>query len=246
MSALEIKSVSKSFGSKPILEDVHLKVSNGKSHVLLGSSGSGKSTLLKIILGLTAADSGTLAITGEDLDLTQRGARQHRFGYVPQDGGLFPHLTAQENVSLVAETLGWSRKKIRARIEELSDIVSLNAELLEQYPHELSGGQKQRVAVMRAVFLDPPIILLDEPFGALDPIVRADVQSRLREIFRRLQKTVLFITHDLSEAAYLGDEVTLLKDGRVLQTGTLDDLIERPTDPYVTQFINAQRSWETT
>lgn len=246
MSTLEIRSVSKTFGAKSVLDDVSLKVSDGKSHVLLGSSGSGKSTLLKVVLGLTKADQGILSIGGEDLDLTKHASWLHRLGYVPQDGGLFPHLTGEDNVTLVAETLGWRKKKIRSRLQELAEIVSLETDILERYPHELSGGQKQRLAIMRAVFLDPQIILLDEPLGALDPIVRADVQSRLREIFQRLKKTVLLVTHDLSEAAYLGDEVTLLKNGRVLQSGRLRDFVDRPSDPYVTQFINAQRSWETT
>lgn len=246
MSALEIKSVSLSFGSKNVLDSVSLKVTDGLSHVLLGSSGSGKSTLIKIILGLVKADRGSVSIAGETLDFTTRSTWLHRLGYVPQDGGLFPHLTAEKNVTLVAETLKWPKDKIHARVLELAEIVSLNADQLARFPWELSGGQKQRLAIMRAVFLDPQIILLDEPLGALDPIVRSDVQSRLREIFRRLQKTVLLVTHDLSEAAYLGDEVTLLKDGRVLQTGKLSDLVNTPADPYVSQFINAQRPWEMT
>ena len=186
-----------------------------------------------------------MTVAGENLDFATRETWLHRLGYVPQDGGLFPHLTAGRNVTLVAETLKWPKAKIQNRVRELMEIVSLSEDHLARYPRQLSGGQKQRLAIMRAVFLDPQIILLDEPLAALDPIVRSDVQGRLREIFRRLQKTVLLVTHDLSEAAYLGDEVTLLKDGRVLQTGPLKELIHQPADPYVTQFINAQRSWET-
>jgi osmoprotectant transport system ATP-binding protein len=127
---------------------------------------------------------------------------------------------------------------------ELSEIFSISEDELRRFPHELSGGQRQRIAVMRAVFLNPTMILLDEPFGALDPIVRADVQTRLRDIFRKLQKTVLLVTHDIAEAVFLCDECTLLKDGRVLQSGRMEDFVSRPTDPYVTQFIGAQRSWE--
>lgn len=249
---LVISSISKSFGNSkdvpPVLSSIDLSVRAGKSHILLGSSGSGKSTLLKIAMGLINPDSGTVSLSGETLNFKSaksRAAWLHRLGYVPQDGGLFPHLTARRNVSLVAETLGWSKQKIESRLFELIELFSLETETLARFPHELSGGQRQRFAVMRAVFLDPAVILLDEPLGALDPIVRADVQLKLREIFQRLGKTVLLVTHDISEAVYLGDEVTLLKDGHVLQSGRMEDFVRAPKDPYVTQFIGAQRSWET-
>ena len=198
-------------------------------------------------MGLIAPDSGSVSLSGETLDFRNsksRAAWLHRIGYVPQDGGLFPHLTAGNNVALVAETLGWKREKLRTRLEELCDIFSLESEQLRRYPHELSGGQRQRFAVMRAVFLDPAVILLDEPLGALDPLVRADVQEKLRDIFQRLKKTVLLVTHDIAEAVFLGDEVTLLKDGHVLQSGRMEDFVRSPKNEYVTQFISAQRSWE--
>lgn len=244
---LVIKSVSKSFDSKRVLSSISVSIVQGKCHVFLGSSGSGKSTLLKIIMGLLRADSGTIELGGETFgfgDPRTRATWLRRIGYVPQNGGLFPHLTARKNVSLVAETLGWKKTKISSRIDKLIEIFSLDEDLLSRFPHELSGGQKQRIAVMRAVFLNPSVVLLDEPFGALDPIVRADVQHRLREIFQRLKKTVILVTHDISEAVFFGDGVTLLKDGCVLQSGRMEELVRAPSDPYVTQFISAQRSWE--
>lgn len=240
----EIQSVSKSFNSTTILNDISIRVPMGVSHVLLGSSGSGKSTLLKAALGIVPSDAGHFFLSGEALDFKVRSQWLHKLGYVPQDGGLFPHLTAKQNIILVAQTLKWEHRRIAQRLDEVQEIVALEPELLLRFPRELSGGQKQRVALMRAIFLDPAAILLDEPLGALDPIVRSEVQSRLKEVFQRLKKAVVLVTHDISEAVFLGDQISLLKDGRILQSGTFTELLKNPSDPYVSQFINAQRSWE--
>ncbi len=244
MSGLEIDSVSKSFDGQTVLQNISLKIVAGSTHVLLGSSGSGKSTLLKIILGMTSADSGTLSLGGRPLAFSERTKWLHQIGYVPQEGRLFPHLTGEENVTLVAQTMNWDPTRRQKRIKELIDLVSLDPELLTRYPHQMSGGQRQRLAIMRALFLDPQLILLDEPLAALDPIVRADIQYRLREIFTHLRNTVLLVTHDISEAVYLGDDITMLRAGRVLQTGKIATFVSSPANPYVTQFLNAQRSWE--
>jgi osmoprotectant transport system ATP-binding protein len=163
-------------------------------------------------------------------------------GYVVQDGGLFPHLTAAGNVSLLARHLGWTRDRIRARLTELGALARLHADALRRYPAELSGGQRQRVGLMRALMLDPVVLLLDEPLGALDPITRADLQADLRAIFRALKKTVVMVTHDLAEAAYFGDEVVLLEQGHIVQRGSMHDLIGRPATPYVERFVQAQRA----
>lgn len=240
----EIRAVSKSFESSKILDDISLTVSMGVTHVLLGSSGSGKSTLLKAALGIVPPESGDFYLCGQHLAYNTRSLWLHKLGYVPQDGGLFPHLTARQNVVLVAQTLKWTASKVEARLQEVVEIVALESELLDRYPRELSGGQKQRIAVMRAIFLDPNVILLDEPLGALDPIVRSEVQTRLKSVFQRLKKAVVLVTHDISEAVFLGDQISLLKDGRILQSGSFQSLLKNPTDPYVSQFINAQRSWE--
>jgi osmoprotectant transport system ATP-binding protein len=161
-----------------------------------------------------------------------------------QDGGLFPHLTAQGNVHLMARHLRWPAERIRARVAELAELVRLPESALGRAPHELSGGQRQRVALMRALMLDPELLFLDEPLGALDPLVRADLQDDLAAIFRRLGKSVVLVTHDLAEAAFFGHVLVLLQDGRVVQRGALADLVERPASPFVVRFIQAQRRFD--
>lgn len=164
-----------------------------------------------------------------------------RTGYVIQDGGLFPHLTARGNVTLLARHLGWPAARIAARVTELADLSRFPADGLDRFPRQLSGGQRQRVGLMRALMLDPDALLLDEPLGALDPLVRADLQTDLRDIFRGLGKTVVLVTHDLGEAAHFADRVVLLKDGQLVQEGTPADLWHRPAEPFVTRFVQAQR-----
>jgi osmoprotectant transport system ATP-binding protein len=162
-------------------------------------------------------------------------------GYVIQDGGLFPHLTAEENAVIVARQNGWTPARARERLDALIALVGLSKEHLDRYPIELSGGERQRVGLMRALMLDPPILLFDEPLAALDPIIRVRLQEDLRRIFRELKKTVLFVTHDLAEAAFVADEIVLLHDGEVVQKGPLDELVKRPKDAFVTEFLRAQR-----
>jgi osmoprotectant transport system ATP-binding protein len=164
-----------------------------------------------------------------------------RTGYVIQDGGLFPHLSARENVTLVAERLGWDASRISARVDELFDLAGLSADLASRYPAELSGGQRQRVGIMRALILDPDLLLMDEPLGALDPILRARLQRDLKSLFLRLKKTVLLVTHDMNEAAFLADTIAILRQGQVVQQGSFEDLAARPADDFVAEFIAAQR-----
>jgi osmoprotectant transport system ATP-binding protein len=216
-------------------------VPKGATHALIGSSGSGKTTLLRITLGLIPFDKGYVKINDQALSSFKPAEWADRIGYVPQDGGLFPHLSARNNVALTPKLRGWKRPKIDARIEELRKLVELDPGVLEQFPHELSGGQRQRVAIMRAAMMDPDVMLLDEPMAALDPLIRRSLQQELKSIFQRLGKTVLLVTHDLGEAVYLADGITLLYEGRVMQTGTFKDLSTAPSDPFVTSFINAQR-----
>ena len=163
-------------------------------------------------------------------------------GYVIQEGGLFPHLTAQENVSLVARHIGWNRDRIRNRIGELCELTKFPVDALDRFPAQISGGQKQRVSLMRALMLDPDILLLDEPLGALDPLIRFELQTDLKEVFQILGKTVVMVTHDIGEAGFFEDTIILLRDGRIMQQGTLSDLVKKPADPFVTLFIKAQRS----
>lgn len=239
---LSADRIVKSYGNQLALDSVSLTVPEGQIHVLLGSSGSGKSTLLRMILGLERADSGCIRIGDQALDSSNPAAWARMVGYMPQDGVLFPHLTAAQNITLVARTLGRPKDFLSGRIEELSKTVALDPALLSLYPRELSGGQRQRAAIMRAAFLNPRVMLLDEPMGALDPLIRFDLQHELKEIFRKLGKTVILVTHDLGEAAFLGDEITLMHQGRVIQAGSLDDLLSRPADEFVTRFFAAQRT----
>jgi len=241
---LELRHVSKSFATTPALRDVSLTAAAAQTTALLGPSGCGKSTLLRLMVGLLTPDAGTVLFDGKPLphDADALDRLRHRMGYVIQDGGLFPHLTARENATLLARFLGRDGADVMDRTRELADLVELPLGALDRYPVQLSGGQRQRVGLMRALFLDPDVLLLDEPLGALDPLIRADLQDDLRAIFRELEKTVVLVTHDVGEAGYLADTIVLLRDGQVVQTGTADDLVERPAEPFVGRFIRAQRS----
>jgi osmoprotectant transport system ATP-binding protein len=239
---LALDGVSKRFGEHVALDQVTLEVPRGKTTVLLGQSGCGKSTAVRLMVGLIRPDAGVVRFDGRPLPEQDLTVARHRMGYVIQSGGLFPHLTARRNVTLVARELGWDLPRREARIRELAGLVRMPPEWLARYPEELSGGQRQRVSLMRALFLDPDVLLLDEPLGALDPIIRSDLQTDLRSIFRRLEKTVVIVTHDLGEAAYLGDQVAVMLDGRIEQRGTVEDLFRRPATDFVAAFVKAQRS----
>ena len=191
--------------------------------------------------GLIKPTSGTVYFDGEPLIDANARTMRHRMGYVIQDGGLFPHLSAQDNVSLLAGRLGWDSHRIDARLAELADLVQIPLARLDSFPLQLSGGQQQRISLMRALMLDPDVLLLDEPLGALDPMIRADLQEDLRRIFRSLGKTVVLVTHDLHEAGYFADTIILLRDGRIEQQGSYSDLLHRPASAFVETFINAQR-----
>ncbi len=240
---IELRGVSKSFDGEVAVRGVDLSQRPGKTTVLIGPSGCGKSTILRLMLGLTAPDSGEVLFDGtpllehEDVDALRR-----RLGYVVQRGGLFPHLTASENVTLVGKWQGRSEADLLERLIDLARIAHLPVALLGKKPDELSGGQRQRVALMRALFLDPEVLLLDEPLGALDPMIRAELQRDLRDVFRTLGKTVVMVTHDMGEAAFFADEIVLLRDGAIVQRGPFEELIEAPAEPWVTEFIAAQRS----
>jgi osmoprotectant transport system ATP-binding protein len=238
---LEIEGVSKQFGALQALRDVSLHVERGRTGCLIGESGSGKSTLLRLITGLVVPDRGTLRFDGTPITPASVRALRLRMGYVIQEGGLFPHLTAYGNAALMAKHLGWDATRIRQRIEELRTLMRLPEEALARHPRALSGGQRQRVGLMRALMLDPELLLLDEPLGALDPITRSELQADLRAIFAELKKTVVIVTHDLAEAAFFGEFIAVMRDGQIVQCGTLADLTERPADPFVTRFVQAQQ-----
>ena len=242
MSALvQLVGVSKTFGDAPAVRGVDLSVDGGKTTVLIGPSGCGKSTLLRMVIGLVEPDDGEIKFDEATFGLEGIETTRRRVGYVIQEGGLFPHLTARGNILLMSRHLGRDENDMGSRLSELCALTRFPENLLDRYPVELSGGQRQRVSLMRALMLSPELLLLDEPLGALDPLVRAALQKDLKEIFARLKQTALLVTHDLAEAAYLGDEIVLMNEGQIVQQGSIKDLQQNPASPFVTEFINAQR-----
>ena len=243
MSALvQLVDVSKRYADAPALPPTSFSIERGKTTVLIGPSGCGKSTLLRLVIRLIEPDSGAITFDGAPMTRENIEMLRRRIGYVIQEGGLFPHLTARANILLLPRHLGKSEDELRPRLSELCALTRFPETLLPRYPVELSGGQRQRVSLMRALMLSPELLLLDEPLGALDPLVRAGLQKDLKEIFARLQQTALLVTHDLAEAAYLGDEIVLMNEGRIVQRGSIVDFRERPANEFVSEFINAQRA----
>jgi len=238
----ELQQVSKHYGDTVALDAVDLVIEPGRTTALIGPSGAGKSSVLRMLIGLDWPDAGEVRFEGEPLRRQTLLEQRRRIGYVIQEGGLFPHLSGAGNAALLARTVGWEEARIESRTRELCDLCQLPFDALSRYPAELSGGQRQRVGLIRALMLDPPVLLLDEPLGALDPIVRHDLQTQMRELFASLHRTVVLVTHDVAEAAYLADTLVLLRAGRVLQQGSARELLDAPMDPFVQRFMTAQRS----
>lgn len=239
--SLILSNIAKSYNSIMAVSDINCQFMRGKTAVIIGPSGCGKSTLLRLIVGLSKPDIGTVIFDDEKLSESNLTSIRRRLGYVIQDGGLFPHLTAYDNMSLLPRQIRWNESSISKRVEELSLLTKFPKDGLDRFPAELSGGQQQRISLMRALMLDPEFLLLDEPLGALDPLIRYNLQEDLLEIFMRLNKTVIMVTHDLNEAIFFADKIFLMCDGKILQSGSIDDLINVPSDPFVSMFINAQR-----
>lgn len=239
---LELSRVSKAYEQVQALESTDLSIAPGQTTVLIGPSGCGKSTLLRLMIGLIPPNTGTVSFDGTPVTRESAPLLRRRMGFVIQEGGLFPHLTARKNVTLMARHLKWTAERTEERLSELAELTHFPGDGFNRFPAQLSGGQRQRVSLMRALMLDPDLLLLDEPLGALDPIIRSDLQSELRDIFRTLQKTVVMVTHDVSEAGYFSDTIVFLREGRIIQQGPLENLIHAPADPFITRFINAQRS----
>ncbi|HET7268151.1 MAG TPA: ATP-binding cassette domain-containing protein [Oleiagrimonas sp.] len=240
-AAFALDSVTRAWGEVRAVDAVTLAFERGRTTALIGSSGSGKSTLLRLLIGLEWPDSGTVYRDGSALQRDHVLQLRRRVGYVIQEGGLFPHLTVLGNLALLPRHVGWKTERIRERASELAKLTHLDASLLERFPAELSGGQRQRVALMRALMPDPDTLLLDEPLGALDPLVRHELQDELREIFRRLGKTVILVTHDLAEAAFFSRRLILMRAGRVVQDGSFDAFRREPADDFVRRFVDAHR-----
>src|SRR4029077_14022380 len=238
---VHFRDVSKLFGNDFALRDVNLEIERGKITALIGPSGCGKSTILRLIVGLVVADAGEIQFDGEQIAPGTIMKIRRRLGYVIQDGGLFPHLTALRNLTLQPRVFRKKRDEIEKRIEELCQLTKFPNSALDRYPLELSGGQRQRVSRVRRLMLSHSLILLDEPFAALDPLVRVNLQRDLKEICARLQQTVLLVTHDPAEAAFLGDQLAVSNEGRIGQRGSIADLRAKPANEFVREFISAQR-----
>lgn len=235
-------NISKDFNGIQAVKDVCFQVNEGQTLVLLGTSGCGKTTTLKILNRLIQPSSGSVSINGQDIFSLKPEMLRRSIGYVSQNNGLFPHYTVAENIAIVPKLLGWDKDKILQRSDGLLKQLKLPAaEYAGKYPDELSGGQKQRVALARALAADPPVLLMDEPFGALDPITRAGVRKEFLELPELKTKTIVLVTHDVQEAFELGDQICLMDKGRIIQTGTPKDLIFHPVSDFARNFLSYQR-----
>jgi osmoprotectant transport system ATP-binding protein len=241
-ATVEFRDITKRYADQVAVDRLSFTVPAGKICILVGPSGSGKTTSLKMVNRLIEPTSGTILIDGHDLMQEDPVQLRRRIGYVIQQVGLFPHQTIAENVATVPRLLGWSRGRIDARVIELLALVGLDpGRYAKRYPAQLSGGERQRAGVARALAAEPPVMLMDEPFGAVDPIVRDHLQSELLRIQRELGTTILFVTHDIDEAIRLGDRVAIMRDGRLIQYAPPGELLAHPVDDFVAQFTGADR-----
>jgi osmoprotectant transport system ATP-binding protein len=239
---IRFEHISHAFGDVAAVCDVTLDVAAGQTVAIIGPSGCGKSTLLRIAAGLLVADRGRVLLNDVELRPNNVVQAQQRIGYVIQSGGLFPHLSAYDNVALAARYHRREHAWIESRVSELASMVQLPTTLLKRHPRDLSGGQRQRVSLMRALMLDPQVLLLDEPLGALDPMVRHELQEELYSLFASLKKSVLLVTHDMAEAAFFASHLVVMRDGCVVQQGNYAALARTPAAAFVNDFIRAQRA----
>ncbi len=239
--AIEMKELTFSYGSKPILESFGLSIERGKVYCLVGSSGSGKTTTLRLINGLLTPKQGEVFLEGDKLDFSQAEKIRRTMGYSIQGSGLFPHMTLYENLTIIARKQSWKKQKIDARVEELCMLMNLPYEptFLTKKPRQISGGQQQRVGIARALFMNPKIMLMDEPFSALDPITRSEIQKEFLSLQKKLQLTIVLVTHDLSEAFRMADEIVLLNQGKIEQKGKPSRFLLSPASPFVEEFIKS-------
>ncbi|CAF1827889.1 choline ABC transporter ATP-binding protein OpuBA [Bacillus subtilis] len=239
---LTLENVSKTYkGGKKAVNNVNLKIAKGEFICFIGPSGCGKTTTMKMINRLIEPSAGKIFIDGENIMDQDPVELRRKIGYVIQQIGLFPHMTIQQNISLVPKLLKWPEQQRKERARELLKLVDMGPEYLDRYPHELSGGQQQRIGVLRALAAEPPLILMDEPFGALDPITRDSLQEEFKKLQKTLHKTIVFVTHDMDEAIKLADRIVILKAGEIVQVGTPDDILRNPADEFVEEFIGKER-----
>lgn len=237
---LRVAKLCKSFAGRPAVDQVDFEVAAGETLCLIGSSGSGKTTTLRMLNRLVEPDSGSITLQNQDITALNPVKLRRGIGYVIQQIGLLPHLDVARNIGLLPELEGWPKHKIKARVSELLELMQLDPALAQRYPHELSGGQQQRIGVARALALNPPLILLDEPFAALDPLTRAQLQDVFLELQTRFGLTAILVTHDLAEAFKCGDKIALMHQGRLLQHGTALDFLTQPADAFVADFVRSQ------
>ena len=238
---IQIKGVTKYFGSNTAVQDISLNIAESENLILLGTSGCGKTTTLKMINRLIEPDSGTISINGKNIAEQNPELLRRNIGYVMQNTGLFPHYTIEQNIAVVPKLLKWDSRKTNSRIQELIEKLSLPQICLKQFPHQLSGGQQQRVGLARALVTDPPILLMDEPFGALDNVTRANIQAEFKALEELKRKTIVMVTHDVQEAFELGDRISLMHKGVIVQTGTPKELLYNPANDFVKEFLDGQR-----
>ncbi len=239
---IAVKNITKTFGSRIAVDNVSFTVKEGENIVFLGTSGCGKTTLLKMINRLLEPDSGEITITGKPIREQRPEELRRKIGYVFQNNGLFPHYTIAENIAIVPRLLDWDKKRTELRVAELMEKLHLSpAQYSSSFPAELSGGQQQRVGIARALAANPPVLLMDEPFGALDPITRAAVKKDFKELDELRSKTIILVTHDVQEAFELADRIFLMDKGRIVQEGTPDQLLFEPAGDYVRTFFEEQR-----
>jgi osmoprotectant transport system ATP-binding protein len=242
---IRLEKVTKLFPgvAKPAVDALDLTIESGQVCVLIGPSGCGKTTTMRMVNRLIEPTSGRIVVGEQDVTQADPVELRRHIGYVIQQIGLFPHMTIAQNVATVPKLLGWEPARIKARVAEMLELVGLDpGQFLERYPRHLSGGQRQRVGVARALAADPPVMLMDEPFGAVDPIVRGRLQEEFLAILKRLKKTVILVTHDIDEAIRMGDVVAILKDGRLVQYDTPDRLLAAPANDFVADFVGADRA----
>lgn len=245
---IKLDNLSKHFSQKQgqtvkAVDNVNLNVPEGEMCVLLGPSGCGKTTTLKMINRLIAPSSGTILINGEDTSGMDTVTLRRNIGYVIQQIGLFPNMTIEENITVVPRMLGWDKARCKTRAQELMDMVAMDPhKFLNRYPREMSGGQQQRIGVIRALAADPPVLLMDEPFGAVDPINREVIQNQFLEMQRKLKKTVMLVSHDIDEALKLGDRIAVFRQGRIVQCASPDELLAKPANEFVGSFVGQDRT----
>lgn len=241
---IALKNVHKSFKNKEVLKDINLEIKSGEFFVVIGSSGCGKTTLLKSINKLHSIDKGQIMINGNSVENIKPAELPKQIGYVVQEGGLFPHLTVYDNIALTLQIAGEKKETIFERVDKMLKMVDLDPEMYRDlYPSQLSGGQRQRVGVARAFAPDPEIILMDEPFSALDPVTRNELQDQVFKLQKQFNKTIVFVTHDMDEAIKLADRICIIQNGNVIQCDTPESILKHPANDYIEEFIGKNRLW---